>query len=42
MFAAFAVMIVITIAAPMVLGMLGFSSAERQSGAAVRLSGPAD
>jgi len=40
MIAAFAATIVIAIAAPVVLGMLGFSSAETGAGAAVRLSEP--
>jgi len=40
MFAAFAVTIVITIAAPFGLGMLGLSSAEVGAGDAVRLSAP--
>ncbi len=40
MFAAFAAIIVIAIAAPALLGSLGFSSAETGAGAAVRLSAP--
>lgn len=40
MFAAFAAIIVIGAAAPAVLGMLGFSSAETNAGAAVRIPEP--